>query len=187
MFNTRTRSVFTGTEAPGLSFSTLQASLGLPRTAFVRRDLDRLQIGQSLDTVPSSGRLNRLGLSDLVDQAHCSLQGMTSQFARTACSFTPAHTVEQACGNFGCQWCGWRSFVFPPASPPPMVHLPTIPHDQNDGTEDNNIFDLHGVSLFQKHVRQPRTCILLDFPCLSGPGVVHQFALEYWRATLVQG
>jgi len=35
-------------------------SLGLPRTAFVRRELDRLQIGQTLDTVPFSGRLNRL-------------------------------------------------------------------------------------------------------------------------------
>jgi hypothetical protein len=42
------------------------ASLGLPRTAFVRRELDRLRIGQSLDTVPFSGRLNRLPMPDTV-------------------------------------------------------------------------------------------------------------------------
>ncbi len=36
------------------------SSLGLPRTTFVRRELDRLQIGQSLETLRFSGRLNRL-------------------------------------------------------------------------------------------------------------------------------
>jgi transposase len=36
------------------------ASLGLQRTAFVRRELDRLNIGQSIDSLPFSGRMNRL-------------------------------------------------------------------------------------------------------------------------------
>jgi transposase len=36
------------------------ASLGLQRTAFVRRELDRLGIGQSVESLPFSGRLNRL-------------------------------------------------------------------------------------------------------------------------------
>lgn len=36
------------------------SSLGLPRAAFVRRELDRLQIGQSLETLRFSGRLIRL-------------------------------------------------------------------------------------------------------------------------------
>jgi transposase len=36
------------------------SSLGLKRTAFVRRELDRLQIGQSLETLRFRGRLNHL-------------------------------------------------------------------------------------------------------------------------------
>jgi len=36
------------------------SSLGLPRSAFVRRELDRLQMGQSLETLRFSGRLIRL-------------------------------------------------------------------------------------------------------------------------------
>ena len=35
-------------------------SLGLQRTAFVRRELDRLQIGQTVTTVKFSGRVNQL-------------------------------------------------------------------------------------------------------------------------------
>jgi transposase len=38
----------------------LAASLGLRRTAFVRRELDRLEIGQSIESLPFSGRMNRL-------------------------------------------------------------------------------------------------------------------------------
>jgi hypothetical protein len=35
-------------------------SLGLSRAAFTRRELDRLNIGQSLDSVRFGGRMNRL-------------------------------------------------------------------------------------------------------------------------------
>jgi transposase len=42
------------------AYQGVASSLGLPRTAFVRRELDRLQIGQSLETLRFSGRLNRL-------------------------------------------------------------------------------------------------------------------------------
>jgi hypothetical protein len=34
--------------------------LGLSRTAFIRRELDRLGIGQSIKEVRFSGRMNRL-------------------------------------------------------------------------------------------------------------------------------
>jgi transposase len=42
------------------AYNRVASSLGLKRTAFVRRELDRLQIGQSLETLRFSGRLHRL-------------------------------------------------------------------------------------------------------------------------------
>jgi transposase len=42
------------------AYHRVASSLGLPRAAFVRRELDRLQLGQSLETLRFSGRLIRL-------------------------------------------------------------------------------------------------------------------------------
>lgn len=75
----------------------------------------------------------------------------------------------------------WQTIfrLLPPPTPATPIDLPPIAYDQNNQTEDSDVFDLHEMRLFQELIGQPRQYSLLDATCLSRPGIIHQFALEY--------